>query len=281
MTKFPEHPQFNEATEKPKDRLPDGMDKEDYLRKDKEWRNLDKRLGQPRILNNVYFPEVLNWIQKKYKNNPDDLSYFEAGCGHGNDLRAIRNKLGGQGRFLGVDMSTAEIRRGLEFYRPQEDTAEAKRLFAQGDLRDLKHIYTWDKEKGEFSQPVEIKDGEFALIYTEAVLHGLGHGKKTYQEKKESAQQMLNELFRICQAGGKFFGRATTFDQTLTKEQQHELMRQADDWRFIPEAQEFKEMLEQARFKNIKIDLKKNEMAKKRPHRKDTLRFSFLAEKLS
>jgi len=280
MKNYQEQPQFDKETEKPRDWLPDGTDQELYLKKDKEWPNLEKRLGQPRILKNSYFPEVLDWVQKKYKDNPDDFSYFEAGCGHGNDLRAIRKELNGQGRFLGVDMSRAEIMRGLEFYqqRENEDTEEAEKLFARGDLRDLKNINIWDKEKGDFSQPTEIKDNEFDLVYLEAILHGFGYGKKTYQEKKESAQQLLNELFRIRKAGGKFFGRASAFGPTIKKEEQLELLRKTNNWRFIPEVEELEEMLKQAGFKNIKKTLSPHEKADKDPAKKDILRFSFLAE---
>jgi len=266
--------------EKPKDWLPDGLDEKDYLKEDKEWPGLEKRLGNPRILKHIYWPEVLAWIQKEFKDNPDDFSYFEAGCGHGNDLRAIRKELEERGHFLGVDMSTAEIMRGMEFRREQEDTKESKKLFAQGDLRDLKHINIWDEVKENFSKPAEIKDGEFDVVYTEAVLHGLGYGKNTYKEKKESAQQFLNELYRVCKVEGKLFGRANVFDQIITKEQQFELMRRINDWRFIPEAKELEEMLKQAGFKNIKITLEIREDKEKDDlRRKNNLRFSFLGEK--
>ncbi len=279
MEKYQEQPQFNEKVEKPKDWLPDGTDKEHYLKEDKEWLGLERRLGQPRILKHIYFPEVFDWIQKEYKDNSDDFSYFEAGCGHGNDLRAIRKELGGRGRFLGVDMSRAEIMHGMEFYQQRENTEKSRKLFAQGDLRNLKHINIWDEEKGDFSKPIEIKDGEFDLIYMEAVLQGLGYGKKNYQEKKEAAQQFLNELYRICKDGGKFFGRANTFGPTITKEQQLELLRKTNNWRFIPEAEEFEEMLKQTGFTNIKKTLNPHEKTEEDPNRKDILRFSFLVEK--
>ena len=91
MAGYSESSQFKR--EKPKDWLPDGLDEKDYLKKDKEWPSLEKRLGNPRILQHIYLPEVLAWVQKEFKDNPDDFSYFEAGCGHGNDLRAIRKEL--------------------------------------------------------------------------------------------------------------------------------------------------------------------------------------------
>lgn len=185
MEKYQGQPQFNARTEKPEDWLPDGVDKEHYLKKDKEWPGLEGRLGEPRILKHIYFLEVFNWIQEKYKDNPDDFFYFEAGCGHGNDLRAIKEKLGRRGHFLGADMSKAEIMHGMQFYRQHENTVESRKLFAQGDLRNLRYINIWDEEKGDFSQLTVIKDGEFDLIYMESVLHGLGYGKKTYREKKD------------------------------------------------------------------------------------------------
>ena len=279
MERHQEEPQFREGEEKPKDWLPDGTEQEQYLKEDKEWRGLEKRLGEPRILKNVYYPEVMDWIQREFKGNPDDFSYFEAGCGHGNDLRAMRKELDGRGRFLGVDMSKAEIMRGLEFYRPQDDPEAARSLFAQGDLRDLRHIFVWDKGQGDFSQQTEIKDDECDVVYMEAVLHGLGYGKKTFQEKKESARQMLTELHRICRPGGRFFGRANAFGPTITKEQQLELLRRTNNWRFFPEAEEFEEMLRQTGFTNIQKTLRQREKADKDPNKKDILRFSFLADK--
>lgn len=280
MEKYQEQSQFNREAKKLQDWLPDGTDdKKHILKEDTEWHGLERRLGQPRILKHIYFPEVLDWIQQKYKNNPDDFSYFEAGCGHGNDLRAIRKELDGRGHFLGVDISRAEIMHGLEFYQQQENTEESRKLFAQGDLRNLKHINIWDNEKGDFSQSAEIKDKEFDYIYMEAVLHGLGHSKKTYQEKRENAQKMLNELARICKKGGKFLGRASVFGPGITKEQQFDLMRKTNNWRFIPEAKELEEMLKQAEFTNIKITLNPHERAETDPNKKNIQRFSFLAEK--
>jgi len=279
MGKYQEQPRINVETEKSQDRLPDGTEQEYYLKKNKEWPKLDRRLGKPRMLKNIYFSEVFKWIQSIHKDNPDDFSYFEAGCGHGNDLRAIKEKLEGRGRFFGVDMSEAEIKHGLEFYHGQEDMEESKKIFAQGDVRDLRHINIWDKDKGDFSQPSAVGDGEFDLVYFEAILHGLGYGKDTYQEKKDSAQRMLNELYRICKPGGRFFGRASTFGPSITKEQQFELLRETNNWRFIPGAEEFERMLKQAGFINIKKTLDRHEKVEENPDKRNILRFSFLAEK--
>jgi SAM-dependent methyltransferase len=274
--------QINSA-EKPADWLPSGEDKPDYVQVDKQWPNLEKRLGKPRILDNIYFQKVMQWVDEKYKNNPEDFSYFEAGCGHGNDLRAIKkaitNKLGEGGKFLGVDMSGKEIMDGRAHYADQENPEEAKRLFAQGDLRDLKHINAWDDENEDFSKPTEIKDNEFDVVYFEAILHGLGYGQKTYEEKKASAQKMLDELFRICKIDGQFFGRASVFDGSTSKEEQLKLMRQTDNWRFIPEADELEEMLKQAGFKDIEITRQPHEKREKDINKKNIERFSFLAKK--
>ena len=269
---------IEEEKEKPADWLPVGTDNQ-YVQRDREWPTLEKRLGQPRILNNVYFPEVLDWINKKYGSNSDDFSYFEAGCGHGNDLRAIRNKLKGKGLFLGVDMSEAEINRGLDFYKQQETLQEGRKLFAQGDLRDLSKVNIWSDENGDFSKSVEIKNGEFDLVYFEAVLHGLGYGGKTYQEKKELAQRMFNELFRICKVGGKIFGRANAFTPDLTQEQRFEFLRKINEWHFSPDPNELKDMLKKAGFENIKTDIKPHEKSEEDAKRKDFLKVSFLAEK--
>lgn len=279
MGEYSKQPQLNGETEKPLDWLPDGIDTEHSLGENKEWVNIEKRLGQPRILENVYFSEVFDWIQRKYKDNPDDFSFFEAGCGHGNDLRAIKKELGGKGRFLGVDMSRAEITHGLEFYQQQENTDESRKLFAQGDLRDLGHINTWNDEEGNFSRPTEVKDDEFDLVYMEAVLHGLGYGKKTYHEKRKSAQQMLNELYRICKAGGRFFGRANTFGPAITEGQQLKILRKTNNWHFFPRAEEFEDMLKRAGFIVIKTKLVPYKKPENDPTKINLSRFSFLAEK--
>lgn len=280
MKENQEQSEYNEFIGKPHDWLPDGTgDEKHRLTKDTEWHDLENRLGQPRILKNIYFQEVFNWIREKFKNNPEDFSYFEAGCGHGNDLRAIKKELGGKGRFFGVDMSEAELEHGLEFYRNQESTKESRKLFAQGDLRNLRNINIWNDKKDGFSQPTEIKDSEFDLIYMEAVLHGLGHGKKTYHEKKEAAQQMFNELYRICKDGGKIFGRANVFDPTITKKQQLQLFRKLNNWRFTSEIEELEEMLTQAGFTIIEKTLTPHEKANINPDKKNILRMSFLAQK--
>lgn len=264
----------------PEDWLPDGRDG-DYVKKDKEWPNLEKRLGMPRILDHVYIKEVLDWVKEKFGDNPDDLSYFEAGCGHGNDLRAIKEKLGEKGRFFGVDMSVAEILHGIEYYQKhkKENPDEAKKMFAQGNLRNLKNVSLWNEEAQDFSEPSGIENEEFTLIYFEAILHGLGNGEKTYTAKKAAAQEMLNELYRICKAGGKFFGRANTFGPTITKEAQFELLRKTKEWRFIPGYGELEEMLTQAGFEDIKIATIPHEKAHKDPNKKEMLKISFLASK--
>jgi len=230
-------------------------------------------------LKNIFFPKVYDWIHKKYKDNLDNFSYFEAGCGHGNDLRAIKKKMDNQGRYLGVDISKAEILHGIEFYRKKENTEESKKLFAQGDLRNLKDIYIWDKKRNDFSRPSKLKNNEFDLIYMEAVLHGLGHSQKTLKEKRESAQLMLNELYRICKVGGKFFGRANIFNNSINNKQQLEFLRKTNNWRFIPDFKELMKILKKAGFKNIKTNLSPHKKAKKYPDKKYLLKFSFLAEK--
>jgi SAM-dependent methyltransferase len=261
------------------DQLPEGEPDEGYLKEDREWPRLENRLGQSRILIHRYFTEVLGWI--KQKDNPDNFSYFEAGCGHGNDLRAIRKELEKRGRFLGVDLSRAEIMHGLNFYkqRDNEDSETAKKLFAVGNLGNLRHLNAWDQGNKKFSQKLSIDDGEFDLIYIEAVLHSFGYGYKTYREKKAAAQQFFNELARICKSGGKFFGRAIVFASFMTEEQRFKILRQYGRWHFYPTANEFKSMLEEAGFKNIKTILNPHEKAQTDPSKKNMFLSSFLAER--
>lgn len=283
--------------EKPKDWLPDGTTGEEshYVSVDNEWTSLEKRIGLQRIKEHPNFMEIIAWVKNKYKENPEDFYFFEAGCGHGNDFRAMKEEIErelkiniNEEHFLGVDISGKEIKRGLEYYKEKKDenTEQARKLFAQGNLCDLNHINKWDNEKEDFSQEMSIKDKQFDLLYMEAVLHGLGHGKKTYQEKKEAAQLLFNELYRICKEGGRFFGRVNTFDSdVISKDEQFTLMREADNWRFIPGKEEFEEMLQKAGFKLQKKDLKSNEIKhyaatdQNNQVKQNVLKYSFLAEK--
>lgn len=276
MPEHHEHQPTHHETERPADWLPSGIEQTEFLKKDREWQGIEDRIGQPRITQNVYYPEVIQWIQATYHDNPDLFSYFEAGCGHGNDLRAIRRELGARGHFLGVDMSQAEILHGLEHYH---DAADTRELFAQGDLRDLRQINVWNPTTHDYSQPRQLRDGEFDLIYFEAVLHGLGYGQKTYHDKKAAAQQMLSELSRLCKPGGTFFGRANAFGPGLTHEQQLQLMRSLNDWRFIPPADELETMLRDAGFTNLKTSATIHEKASEEQKRENVVRFSFMAKR--
>lgn len=261
------------------DYLPSGVTDERYLKEDKEWPTLEDRLGQPRILQHCYIPEVWDWIRQK--GGPDDFCYLDAGCGHGNDLRSFRRLLDGRGYFLGVDLSRAEIMRGLEFYgqRDGENAAEYIKLFGLGNLHDLHKILTWDEKKRDFNYPKSIKDREIDLVYMEAVLQASGYGYGTYQEKKESAQLTLNELFRVCKTGGKFLGRTMAFTTAISKEQQFKVMREYDRWQFIPEIDELMIMFKEAGFGNIKSTIRPHEKAATDLSRKDIVKISFLAEK--
>ncbi len=261
------------------DYLPDGISDGRYLRKDSEWPNLENRLGQPRILQHYYFPEVLDWIKKQ--DDADDFFYFEAGCGHGNDLRALKKTLNGRGRFLGVDVSRAEIMRGLDFYkqRDSENTREAAKSFAVGDFHDLHKVLAWDEKDQDFSYLYEINDSTFDLLYMEAVLQACGYGYKTYADKKESASRFLSELSRVCKKGGKFLGRITAFMPFVSRERQFNLLRAANNWRFIPELDEFIVMLRRAGFDNINRSVRPYEKVNLNSGRENIIKISFLAQK--
>lgn len=265
--------------------LPDGMN-EQHVTRHGVWPKLEKRLGEPRVERNIYLQQILDWVGEKYKNNPEEFAYFEAGCGDGNDFRVLKKKIqeiiGEHGQFLGVDFSEAEIERGLEFYHQEqeENTEKVKKLFAQGNLKDLKEVNTFNPETNDFSKPTKLEDNSFDLIYMEAVLHGLGKGEGTYEGKKAAGQKMFDELFRICKSGGRFFGRANTFDETtITKEQQFELLRADNDWKFIPENEELKKMLVQAGFRIIEISTSPHPDKEEGPSKKNRLKFSFMVEK--
>lgn len=261
------------------DYLPDGINDERYLKEDKEWPTLEDRLGQPRISKHYFIYEVLDWI--KQKENPDDFFYLDAGCGHGNDLRDLRKTLNCRGHFLGIDLSRAEIMRGLEFYGQKygQNAAEYIKLFGLGNLHNLHQIFTWDEKKENFSSPKSIRDNEVDLIYMEAVLQASGYGYNTYQEKKESAQLTLNELSRVCKAEGKFLGRTMVFTHAISKEQQFDVLREYGNWQFIPELGELRAMLKEAGFNNIKSIIHPHEKAATNLSRKDVVKVSFLAQK--
>lgn len=262
------------------EQLPDGLSDGRYLKSEEEWPNLRKRLGVPRIFQHIYFPRVLQSLEKM--RNSDDFFYFDAGCGHGNDLRAIRRLLRGRGHFLGVTMSLAEISQGLSFYhqRDEEDTEKARQFFGQGDLHNLRQVMAWNEEEKNFSYPKGIENDEMDLIYMEAVLQASGYGHKTYQEKKDSAQQILNELFRICKPSGKFFGRVSAFHPIVCQERRFAILRKYDTWRFIPGFDEFSFMLKTAGFTVIERTIDPHEKAAIDPSKEDMIKISFLAEKI-
>jgi len=262
------------------DHLPNGKT-EGYLKEHKEWPRLENRLGQPRIKQHYYTAEVLEWIKQTYSDQPDNFSYLEAGCGHGNDLRELKKTLGGRGNFLGINLSRAEISRGLKFYRQEdrEDSVEAIKMFGLGNLHNLHKILTWDEIKKSFSRPKNIGDEEFDLVYMEAVLHALGYGHGTYRSKKESAQHYLGELSRVCKTGGKFLGRITAF-AGISQSEQFTTLRTSDNWRFIPESDEFIAMLRKAGFDNIKRVIRPHEKSEVDLNKKNMIKISFLAEKI-
>lgn len=262
------------------DRLPSGEDKDQYLNKDQEWPSLENRLGQPRITKHHFFSEVFDWI--KQKENLSGFSYLEVGCGHGNDLRIMRKVLGTVDNFLGIDLSKAEIIHGLNFYskRDGEDTAEAIKMFGVGDLHDLSLVNVWDEGSQDFSRPRIITDEEFDLIYMEAVLHASGYGYGTYSEKKASAFKTLKELARVCKPKGKFLGRISGFDSSISKEEQFKILRENNKWHFFPELDEFMTMLRRAGFENIQRVIRPHEDTASNFSKKHRIRISFLAEKI-
>jgi SAM-dependent methyltransferase len=258
--------------------LPDGREDQRYLNVDQEWPTLHTRLGQPRILNHCYLAEVLELVNKV---GPDTFSFLDAGCGHGNDVRAMVALLKGRGNFLGIDISRAEIISGLHFYqeRDGENIKEAVKLFGLGNLQDLSQISVWDAQDQSFSLVRELHDEEFDLIHTEAVLHSFGYGYKYYELKKAAAQRALDEFFRVCKSGGIYFGRTTVFKSFVSKEDQLRCLIDEEDWRFIPGAEELLAMIKHSGFSEIKIMLQPHPKAKINLSRKDMLTISFLARK--
>lgn len=261
------------------DQLPDGLSEGKYLKRDEEWPNLVKRLGEPRILNHHFFQDVLKHIKQNV--NLDNFRYLDAGCGHGNDLRAIKKALDGKGNYLGVDLSLAEIVHGLEFYSEMdgEDIRESINMFGLGDLHDLRHVCVCDEEMKDFTYQRIIKDCEFDLIHMEAVLQASGYGYKTYQEKKESARRSLRELFRVCKIGGQFFGTVNVFLPEISKEQQFDVLREHNDWRFMPDSDELIHMILETGFVDLKQMIQPHEKTKTDPKRKHVVKLSFLAKK--
>lgn len=226
--------------------LPTGVDVHP-LGKNEEWKNINKRIEKPRILKHVLFAEVKEWYKRTFSDDPQGFSFFEAGCGHGNDLRALRNLLGDEGYYLGANISEVEIFKGIKHYK--EEKRLAARLFAQGNLCDLRKLFIWDEKKEDFSWPMSVESDSFDLVYMEAVLHGLGYGEDTHRKKKQAAQKMLNELFRICKPGGRFFGRANVFRPGIRQEDRIRILHETNCWHFVPGSGEFMEMLFEAGFR--------------------------------
>lgn len=291
-----ESPQM-ESEEKPADWLPKGIDLESYV----EWKwdsvgekniGLKKRIGQPRIEHNPFFDYFLERIKKFKDNNPEKLKFFEAGSGHGNDYRVVKDLLMEEGLnvdTLGVEYSQKEIRDGLEFYQDRDGDKETHRdiaeLMAQGDLRDLRNIKFLNPKTGEFDRVEEIEDGTYGVIYFEAIMHAFGMGEGSYKEKKANAMKMLKELNRIAQDGAMFFGRASVFgpdDQgkVLSEEEQMDFLRENNEWRFFPhDMEEFKKMLKEAGFEVVKMDRLIRDSKKEKATRRNVNRISFYCVK--
>lgn len=258
--------------------LPDGKDDTRYLNENEEWPNLVNRLGEPRILNHQFYSETMEWI--KQKNNPDLFSFLDAGCGHGNDLRALRTELGGRGNFFGVDISKAEIMHGLDFYREQEEFEEAVKMFGLGSLNNPQSIRVWDNREQDFSKQGIITNEAVDLIHMEAVLQAAGYGEKVYAEKKEKAFQVLRELARVCKKGGKFLGRVSAFSAEISREKQFEILQSNNCWHFVPGTDEFVMMLRLVGFDKIQRVFRPHEDAATDSSKRGRIKISFLAEKI-
>lgn len=273
-----------EVVEKPipvldiNDKLPDGTAEYQYMNANYEWPGLSGRLGEPRIFAHPYFIEAMAWVQLACIGNEGSFSFLDAGCGHGNDVRALRTRIVGNVTFLGVDLSVATLQAGLDYYEnhENENRLEAQKLFAVGNLRDLRRVYTLE---GMSLKPLKIEDASFDLVYFEAMLQASGHGYGTYRQKKEAAQKILNELARVTKPGGKLLGRVTVFASSLSKEQRFDVLRQEGNWRFIPGGEEFLSMLEEAGFKNSNGRLSSPYKLGTETAHKEYLRFPFLAER--
>jgi SAM-dependent methyltransferase len=258
--------------------LPNGLNDQRYLKENEEWPGIEDRLGQPRILQHHFFPDALAWIRQE--KNLTDFHYLDAGCGHGNDLRAIKKELNGEGHFLGISLSRAEIVHGLEFYqeRNQEDPKESLSMFGIGNLHNLHEIKVFDEKTSDFSAPESLNDETFDLIFMEAVLHASGYGHDTYEKKKESAQQILSELCRVCKKDGKLLGRIMAFSPVIPKEEQFKLLRSNNNWLFVPGLDEVIAMLTIAGFDYIQRSIRPHEKAAM-PGKENLVKVSFLAEK--
>lgn len=245
-----------------------------FLERHNEWPGLENRLGAPRIDRHIYFPEFKR-IVESHELSPDEMSFLEAGVGHGNDIRVVKQLLDQNGykdsRILGIDYSEAEIKTGLNYYR---DNQQSNVLFAQGDLRDLHHINKWGNEARSYCQEGAIKDGEFRFIYLEAILHAMGIVSNKYEDKKQAAQDVLKELHRVCMKGGIFFGRLNAYENG----RRVELVNKFDEWRFIPEIDELNQIMQEVGFNIIQEQIKPRKIDKK-PQNEGKYRYSFVAVK--
>ena len=69
------------------------------------------------------------------------------------------------------------------------------------------------------------------------------------------------------------------FNESKTKEEQLELLRDTKNWRFVPGFQEFEEMLKSAGFKDIKTEMSPHPRAETDSNKKNILKFAFSAHK--
>jgi len=232
------------------DELPSGLHQEKYP---SENLAAQHELGRPQLAEHYAYQEIINWAKDQCRKNPGAFSFLDAGCRYGDNLRAFRKQLAQPGHFLGVDSRDEAVKRGLVYYRirDNDDAAAASQSFALGDLSHLKQIEVWQDEKTGFSQTRQLADNEFDLVYLESMLQLTGYGLHAYGIKKAAAQQVLNEMFRVCKPGAKIFGRVICFAYSLAPEERLDILRSEKDWRFIPGIAEFADMLKDAGFKDI------------------------------
>lgn len=267
----------------PADNLPDGKEDKRYLNPNEEWPNLSKRFSEnlSRIQRNHYFDEVIGWIKDNYSET--GFNYFEAGCGYGKSVRAIKRILETMkidGHFLGVDLSKAEIMNGLLHYNQEgENFDEAVKMFGLGNLQDLSSVTVYNEVSHSWDKEIKIKEGTVDLIFMEAVLQASGYGLNNYSEKRAAALNVLKELVRICRVGGKFMGRVSVFAPYITQEQGFSILREQNNWRFVPGYDEVLAMLRKSGFDKIKWVANPHENSDK--NKKDFVKISFLAEKLN
>ncbi len=175
------------------------------------------RFLTPRILNNPFYPDV--------KNNWNNKTIVDIGCGFGTDLRRMHFDGASQNSLSGLDIEDTFINLGYELFN---DRNTNKMTFLTGNIVDSNIIDLLNLEQ------------KFDIIYSSAVIHLLD---------KEEISELLTNLYKILKKGGVFFGQTTGLSEP------HLILDSSSKPRFLHSKDSLQKEFEIHGFTNIRINV--------------------------